>query len=331
MLKITLFGGFHARLDPGPVLSLPNRKAQALLAYLALRPGQAHPRDKLAALLWSDSTDARARDGLRDALAALRDVIPEFTPPILLASGHTLALNPAAVTVDVGEFERCLAVGTPEAMEQATALYTGDLLAGVNLDEPLFEDWLLAERERLRELALEGLAKLLTHQRETRTLERAVRTAIRLLALDPLQEAVHRTLMRLYVQLGRRGAARHQYQLCASALQRELGVEPEEDTRRLYRNILRGQPSPHVPEIAGAPSSPGGRDAPARREPCPDAAARAVNRRPSLMPAPDIPLISRARDRPAVRDAGRRRARHRSAPPSAWARPVSARPDSWPS
>jgi DNA-binding SARP family transcriptional activator len=276
---VTLFGGFHARSDPGRDLSLPSRKAQALLAYLALRPGQAHPRDKLAALLWGESTDALARDSLRHALAALRDVLPDSAPPILLASGHTLALNPVAVAVDVADFERGLAEGTPDALEQAAALYAGDLLAGVSLDEPLFEDWLLAERERLRELALEALAKLLAHQHQSRASERAIRTAIRLLALDPLQEAVHRTLMRLYVQLGRRGAALHQYQLCVSVLHRELGMEPEEDTRRLYQDILRGRTA---------------REVTAKPEPrSNDISARSVNRGPSFTPARDIPLIGR--------------------------------------
>src|SRR5437867_71281 len=60
-LSLTVLGGFQAQLPSGRVLSLPSRKARALLAYLALTPGQAHPRDKLAALLWGDSTDERPR------------------------------------------------------------------------------------------------------------------------------------------------------------------------------------------------------------------------------------------------------------------------------
>ncbi len=242
-LHLTLFGGFRARLGSGEAASLPSRKAQALVAYLAVTPGQFHPRDKLAALLWGESSDARARDGLRHALAALRGALPDTKPPILLVEGPTLALNPAAVDVDVATFERRLADGTPKALDEATALYEGDLLSGFSVSEPLFEEWLVAERERLRELALEALARLLAHQRKTGATEQATQSALRLLSLDPLQEAVHRALMRLHAQLGRRGSALHQYQLCVGVLQRELGIEPEEETKQLYQEILRRRPS----------------------------------------------------------------------------------------
>src|SRR5262249_15896291 len=96
-------------------------------------------------------------------------------------------------------------------------------------------------RERFRELALEGLAKLLVFQRSTGSLEGAIRTALRIAALDPFQESVHRTLMRLYVRVGRRGAALRQYQQCVSTLHRELGAEPESETKALYGEILRAR------------------------------------------------------------------------------------------
>ncbi len=70
-------------------------------------------------------------------------------------------------------------------------------------------------------------------------LEPAIRTALRLVALDLLQEVAHRALMRLYARAGRRGAALRQYQECVSVVQRELGAEPEAETRQLYQSILR--------------------------------------------------------------------------------------------
>jgi DNA-binding SARP family transcriptional activator len=238
-LILTLFGGYEARLGSGPVLTLPTRKVEALLAYLALPPGQAHLRDKLAALLWGEVPELQARASLRQALFTLRQALPGAEPTRLRLDGQAVALNPAAVEVDVTTFEMCVGEGTPEGLDTAARLYRGDLLAGLRVGEAPFEEWLLAERERLRELAIEGLARLLAHQREAGSTEAALRTALRLVALDPLQEAVHRTVMRLYAQLGRRAASLSQYQRCVTVLQRELGVEPEAATRQLHQEILQ--------------------------------------------------------------------------------------------
>lgn len=297
-LDLRLLGGFQARLGAGPVLPLP-AKAQALLAYLAIRPGHAHPRDKLAALLWGDTGDAQARDSLRHAVAVLRKAIDAATTGGLIAEGQTYALDPAVAQIDAVRFERGVADGTPEALETAAALYQGDLLEGLAVGEARFEEWLLVERERFRELAVEGLAKLLAHHTQagaTET-EHAIQTATRLLALDPLQEVVHRALMRLYARQGRRGAALKQYQFCVSVLQRELGAEPESDTKQLYQQILRERPAMAALSIAATavtgdpaaaemrvPASPAGRP--------PASSERAVPQ-PRVMSPEDEVLVGR--------------------------------------
>ena len=275
-LELTLLGGFRARLDAGPPLALPSRKAQALLAYLALPLGQAHARDKLAALLWGQMRPPQARASLRQALMAIRRFLGGMDA--LRVDAETVALDAVAVTVDALIFDRCARGDTIEALERAAALYQGDLLAGLALDEAPFEEWLLAERERLHELALGALARLLARQRASGSTEAAVQSALRLLALDPLQEPVHRALMRLYVQAGRRGAALHQYQVCVAALERELRTEPEAETRALYQEILRGQPAT-VDENS----------APREREP---AMGPVATSRP-IAAAPATPLVGR--------------------------------------
>jgi tetratricopeptide (TPR) repeat protein len=210
-------------------------------------------------------------------------------------TGETLALNADAVDVDAGAFERLARAGDVDSLARAAALYRGDFLEGLAFRGTLFEEWLMAERERLRELALEALARLLAQQRGAGAAEDALQTALRLIALDPLQEPVHRTLMRLYTELGRRGSALQQYQLCVGILQRELGVEPEEETRQLYQEILSRQPAAHSPETSES------------------AAPFEILRGPALAVATDAPLIGRdpemARLRAVVAEAGRARGR----------------------
>src|SRR5947209_2591358 len=108
-LSLSLLGSFQVRVVAGPPLDLPAKKAQALLAYLAVAPGRAHSRDKLAGLLWGNTGDEHARNSLRHALVALRKALPLTKPASLVVEGHTLALNPQAVDVDVAAFERRVA------------------------------------------------------------------------------------------------------------------------------------------------------------------------------------------------------------------------------
>jgi len=240
-LTLRLFGGFEAGLPSGAPIPLPTKKAQALFAYCALRPGQAHQREKLATLLWGDTEECNARNSLRQTLFVLRTALRGNLSRTLRIAGDTVATEPQTIDVDVLAFERLAAERTPQALEQAAALYRGDLLEGFIVDEELFEQWLIEERERLRELAIEVLARLLRSQDAPGTTEAAVQTARRLLVLDPLQEAVHRLLMRLHAQAGRRESAMRQYEVCVGLLRRELRLEPEPETRQLHEAIQNGR------------------------------------------------------------------------------------------
>jgi DNA-binding SARP family transcriptional activator/energy-coupling factor transporter ATP-binding protein EcfA2 len=285
-LIVTLLGGFRARLDPPAPLTLPTRKARALLAYLALPAGTAHPRDKLATLLWGSTAETTARSSLRQTLYALRKCLRAADPQPLALDGETVLLHPDAVTVDVHEFERCAAEADPASLARASACYQGDFLAGFAVDEPPFEDWLIGQRERLREMAVRALSALLVAERRTGATDAAIQTALRLLELDPLQEPVHRALMEIYVETGRRASALRQYQLCVAMLQREVRAEPEPETKALYHQILRYRAAaalePHVQPIPAVPVQP---SLPPRdlREPAPAWEPPLVGRRPDLL------------------------------------------------
>jgi TolB-like protein/DNA-binding SARP family transcriptional activator len=220
---------------------VPSRKGQALLALLAIPPGRTHRRDKLATMLWSGHSDEAARQNLRQCLTALRKGCQNGAAIPLIAEGDLLRLDAAQVIVDVGEFEDAMRGRDPAALARAFTLYRGELLEGLNFDECPFEEWLIGERRRLNALAIEGLNQLLRHQQWHGEREAAMQTALRLLTIDPLQEGVHRSLMRLYHEIGNAAQALRQYVACEKVLRRELGVEPEDATNELRRVILRGR------------------------------------------------------------------------------------------
>ena len=118
-LTLMLLGDFQARLGARPPLRLRTRKTQALLAYLARPPGQAHSRDKLAALLWGDRSQPQARGRFRETLFALRRALTAADPPCLSWSGEAIALDANAVDVDAGAFERLARADDVDALARA--------------------------------------------------------------------------------------------------------------------------------------------------------------------------------------------------------------------
>src|SRR5262249_49080140 len=151
-----------------------------------------------------------------------------------------------------------------------------------------FEEWLMAERVRLHELAIQGLGRLFAYQQRAGDHEAAVQTGLRLLALDALQEPVHRAVMSLYARLGRRPAALRQYQLCMEALKRELNAQPEAETTYLYQQILKT--GPVLPGRAEEARPAGGAAAPPPATP------------PTNLPASSSELIGREAEMRSVVD-----------------------------
>src|SRR5262245_6285917 len=193
LAELTLFGGFELQRSGGEVIDLPGQKERALLAVLALRPGASQSRDKLASLLWGDRADKQARDSLKHSVTRLRQSLQSITPPPVVADRQSVTLDPAALAIDVVLFEQLLRGGTLEALEQAAAFYRGDLLEGFTIHDAGFEDWVAAERQRLRNSVEEALTKIMAQLMSAGAKDRAAGAARRLLLLDPLREAAYRT------------------------------------------------------------------------------------------------------------------------------------------
>ncbi len=235
---------------------LPTRKAEVLVAYLALGAGRAHRRDSLLGLLWEDRAEKQARHSLSQTLFSIRKALGEEAGACLAIDGDTVTFLPEHAAVDALDFERLAALEDRATLSQAAGLYRGELLQGINLREAAVQDWLAAERTRYKELALSVLARSAALRERDGDLDGAVHDAVRLVALDPLQESGHRTLMRLYAAQGRPAAALRQFERCAAILKRELDEEPEPETRQLHAEIGRRRRSAQavVPKPAETPS-----------------------------------------------------------------------------
>ena len=268
-LKLTLLGPPSIHLDDREIV-LRERKATALLAYLALEPAR-QQRDTLATLLWPDHDQKRARANLRYLLWSLRKELGEEwlsgdAEQVSLGDGVRVDKDKDVVDIDVVTFRRFIeewrthehteeeACPTCRAqLEEAVALYRGDFLQGFSLsDSSQFDDWQFFQAEALRtdmSAALEALVVQLTRVQEY---EAGLQAAQRWQALDPLHEPAVTALMKLYFWSGRYQAANRQFHQYALALQDEIGATPSTEIQDLYAQIRNRQlPAPcQSPSIA---------------------------------------------------------------------------------
>jgi DNA-binding SARP family transcriptional activator len=244
-LKLELLGGVSLCYDEAPLAGFVSTKAQALLCYLVVM-GQVHARSKLADLFWSDRTEAEARANLRVTLTNLRQLVA----PYLTITRQTVAFNPQPdYYLDVTHFQSgCRMIGTvpTEAsmshLQQAIAVYQGDLLAGLHVrGAPMFDEWLLLQREHLRRQAIQALYTLAAYHTTRGEFAAAIDYTQQLLAIEPWHEESHRQLMLLLALTGQRSQALARYEICHQTLTRELGITPSDETTTLYQNILDGQ------------------------------------------------------------------------------------------
>jgi TolB-like protein/Flp pilus assembly protein TadD len=260
---VTLFGGFEIRLPDGALADLPGQKDRALLAMLVVGTGEVHSRERLAGLLWGDHGERQARDSLRQSLVRLRRCLGGGgSDGALRTDRQSVALDRGAVNSDVQTFEGLVRTDTVDSLLEATKIYRGDLLDGIAVRDRAFEDWLLVERQRLRQLFERALTGLMTRALSSGDRERAGDAARRLLQVDPLSEAAHRTLMQIQADDGQSALALKLYESLCERLQRELGVPPEPATVALQERIRQQRRSLSPAAQAGGESAPAAADRP---------------------------------------------------------------------
>jgi DNA-binding SARP family transcriptional activator len=262
MLTIRLLGAGQASYLGQPLIGFPAQQPYLLLCYLLLFRHHPHSRERLAAVFWGDCTTAMSRKCLRNALWRLRHELQLAGAPVdtyIAADGEYVSfLGASPYWLDIEAFEspaasfrglagHALQPEQAQALQDADALYAGDLLEGV------YEDWCLQERERLRLLHINTLNKLMDYHTMHKVYEAGLACGNAILALDSTREGVHQRMMHLYWLSGDRCAALGQYHRCTQILREELGVAPMEQTRRMYEQMKTGRyPPVDRPPIADA-------------------------------------------------------------------------------
>lgn len=251
-LEVRLFGQPDVHVAGAPIKFAKRSTTLAMLAQLVLCRGRPLSRESLAFTLFPDSDEASALAELRRYLYRANKALPERNAePWIMSDADTVRWNgEAEALVDVFEFEK-LASDTA-TQQQAVELYTGDLL------ENVYEDWVIAERERLRDRYIALLDELIDRLRAERNFNVAIGYAKRILSSDPWREDALRSLVALRYESGDTAGALAEYDRFARRLRDELAIGPMPETVAVRQSILRQEAIPGV--LPGSPSDGVDRD-----------------------------------------------------------------------
>lgn len=216
-VRLRLLDSF--RLEIGADVIEPPVGLQRLIAFLALRP-HAMQRGYAAGFLWLDVSDRRAAGNLRSALWRLR----QLGGPLVVTHGTMIRLHPD-VCVDVHEASssarRWVVGGVSDLdLEAGVAAFESDLLPD------WYDDWVVSERERYRQLRLHALEAVADRYVTLGRFGDALIAALAAVVADPLRETAHRALIRVHLAEGNTAEAIRQMRRCERLLRDELGVFP---------------------------------------------------------------------------------------------------------
>src|ERR1700674_4200393 len=217
-VRIQLLKGFQLTAGGEPI-SLPGG-AERLLALLSLNERPLR-RNSVAGILWADATEERASGNLRTMIWRSRK--PGLD--IVESDGAALRLAPG-VAVDVREMssqaERLLGAGRCLDADYDDSTLTGDLL-------PFWDDdWVVIDRERLRQLRLHALERLCVRLTDEGRWAQAIAAGLSAVQAEPLRESAHRAVITAHLSEGNQAEALAQYRSFRKILHDELGLQPSE-------------------------------------------------------------------------------------------------------
>ena len=248
ILKVQLLGGFFLEYNNSPIMAVNTARLQSLLTYLILHAESPQSRHQVAFLLWPDKSESQARNNLRQFLFQLRQAIPEPDRFLYADTNVVYWKTDENQVIDLQQFKGALRDADiaeqqddkallRSSLEQTISVYMGDLLPGC------YEDWIVSDRERLREKYQSACGRLVSLLETQREYVSALEVGKKLLKIDPLDEGAYITLMRLYELNGDPTNARRIYRDAVDILQRELGVEPNESLRLAFERLQHAHSS----------------------------------------------------------------------------------------
>jgi DNA-binding SARP family transcriptional activator len=214
-ISLTLLGPFGLWVDARYCPPLP-RRAQALIALLALTDGHELARENAVAMIWGDTGACHGGQGLRQTLELIRY---HAGTGLVRLSRDRLSLRRDRVTIDALRFQALAGSSDCCDLSRCMALYRGDLLENLATVAPRFDEWIAVERLRLAAIAAEAMQRVALCHLDAGEYDAAVAAARRVVALDELRVDAHALLVSILGRCGRRAEALRHSAFCARVLQ----------------------------------------------------------------------------------------------------------------
>lgn len=237
MLEIMSLGGLLLKIDGDIISDVGSHKAEAVLVYTAYQNRPIN-RNFLGALLWPESSQESASTSLRVAISTLRKYFGDY----LEITRDIVYFKPDAdFRLDVHLLGDYLDSGQ---IDEALALFQGEFLEGFDVvDSRSFETWQVEIQNNINRKMVEILLDLIDISLSTGNVSSGISHARRLLKIDPLNEKGYQRSILLHCLSNDKSSALRQYKKCERMLMNELGIEPSEETKCLYKGINRDEPN----------------------------------------------------------------------------------------
>ncbi len=251
-LTINLLGPveiFREFSKPFAMDAWTTRRARDILCFIASRRHRRASKDLIIDTFWGETDFDVVEKNFHPTISHIRKALNSNQPlkqNFVIYRDGDYQLNPElAYRIDIEEFDRLIIDAenarrarqlgeSVRAYEASVALYRGDFTQGS------YDPWVDEQRSYYKEQFLNALEAMANIAMKGEEWSRALQLAHSILHEDPFREDIHSLVMRAHVKLGNRSAAREQYETLKRLLQKELGVEPGAETRKIYKDLMSG-------------------------------------------------------------------------------------------
>jgi LuxR family maltose regulon positive regulatory protein len=250
-LTIKMLGPVEIVRDPTRALGADawtTRRARDILCFIVSRRHRRASKDAIIDAFWGETDREVVEKNFHPTVSHIRKALNSnqaLKQNFLLYRDGDYQLNADfSYRIDIEEFDRLLTEGENarrahqfddcvKAYESALALYRGEFMQGS------YDSWVEEQRSYYHKQQLRLLESLAAVAEKTGDWDRAIQLAHRIVQDDPFREDIHCLLMRAHAAQGNRGAVKEQFESLRKVLATELGVEPGNEARRTYQELLK--------------------------------------------------------------------------------------------